>query len=112
MKFENAVNVKPTDHTACYHYGRICLLLGDLDVAEKWLKMAASLKPTHTPTLLCLGKAIVQSNPTYAKTLIAYGLGVYIETRNDISIGKRCNNLQSFHANDFWRSTNTLIVRK
>ena len=111
MKFEQAVSLKPTDHSACYHLGRLCLLLGDLATAEKWLKIAASHKPTHSPTLLCLGKCLVPSSTAHAKALIAYGLGVYIKTRDDISVGKKCANLQSLHGNEFWRPTNTLIVR-
>ena len=79
-------------------------------VAEKCLKYAASLKPTHSETLLCLGKSLQQSNPSQAKLLIAHGLGVYVGVREEVSTGSRCGHLQSFHASEFWRPTNTLIV--
>ncbi len=110
VKYEHAVSVKPTDHQACYHLGRVCLLLGDTAMAEKCLIASASIKPSHSETLFCLGIALAQCNASQAKPLLAHGIETYLSVRQEISVGYRCAHLQSFQANEFWRPTNTLIV--
>ena len=110
LKFEHAVSVKPCDHMPCYQLGRISLLLGDVATAEKCLKVAASIKPTHVETLLCLGKALAQSNPIQSKSLLVLGLGTYFQFREEVSEGSRCMHVTQLHGNEFWRPSNTIIV--
>ena len=112
VKFEHAVSLNPSDHTACYHLGRLSLLLGELAVAEKCLKVAASIKPTHAETLLCLGQAVAQSNPSQAKGLLEFGIGVYLHHREEIAEGIKQPSEELLHGVNFWRPTNTLIVSK
>ena len=110
LKFEHAVSVKPSDHMPCYQLGRISLLLGDVSTAEKCLKVAASIKPTHIETLVCLGKALAQSNPSQSKSLLVLGLGTYLQIREGVSEGSRCMHVTQLHGNEFWRPSNTIIV--
>lgn len=81
-------------------------------MAEKCLKVAASIKPTHAETLLCLGQAVAQSNPSQAKRLLEYGIGVYLYHREEIAEGIKLPSEELLHGVNFWRPTNTLIVSK
>lgn len=109
LKFEHAVTISTTDHSALYNLGRISLLLGDVSVAGICLKLAASVKPTHPETLLCLGQAISSSNPAQAKILLLFGLTHYLKHREQEALGVEAIP-EGFHSNNFWRPTNTLIV--
>ena len=81
-------------------------------MAQKYLKVAASIKPTHAETLLCLGQAVAQSNPSQAKGLLEYGIGIYLHHREEIAEGVKQPSEESLHGVNFWRPTNTLIVSK
>lgn len=101
------MSINPTDHSACYHLGRVSLLLGETDVALKCLKTAASIKPTHPETLLCLGLALADT--AHTKVLLTHGLSTYLQWREDEAEGS-LKQPEILHGGNFWRPTNTLIV--
>ena len=110
MKFEHAMSVKSSDHTSLFHLGRLNLLLGEVPVAETCLKQAASIKPTHSETLFCLGMCL-SNKPDLSKPLLLHGLDMYLRIRQNIAEGIKASITDTLHGNDFWRPTNTLIVR-
>ena len=75
LKFQDACSVKSSDPTACFHLGRLCLLLGDKEEALKFLRNSLAQRPTHSPTRLCLGMALGEK---HAKPLLWNGLTQYL----------------------------------
>ena len=78
LKFQDSCSIKSSDATACFHLGRLCLLLGEKEDAVKYLKNALAQKPTHSPTRLCLGLALGSAQAKHAKPLLWYGLTQYL----------------------------------
>ena len=74
LKFQDSCCIKSSDATACFHLGRLCLLLGEREEAVKYLKAALAQKPTHSPTRFCLGLALGPSEAKHVKPLLWYGL--------------------------------------
>ena len=106
------MSIDPTDHSSCYHLGRLSLLLGETDTATKCLKAASSIKPTHSETLLCLGLALSSSSSStsHAKILLCHGLSGYLQQRENEATGSVIEAQAFLHGSNFWRPTNTLIV--
>ena len=105
------MSVAPTDHSGLYHLGRLSLLLGETNTAGTCLKAAASIKPTHSETLLCLGQVLSSTNPVQAKPLILFGLTTYLQHKEQEALGLETTPEEFLHGTNFWRPTNTLIVR-
>lgn len=78
LKFQDSCSIKSSDAMACFHLGRLCLLLGEKEDAVKYLKMALAQKPTHSPSRFCLGLALGPADAKYAKPLLWYGLTQYL----------------------------------
>jgi tetratricopeptide (TPR) repeat protein len=78
LKFQDACSVRGSDPTACFHLGRLCLLLGDKEEALKFLRNSLAQKPTHSPTRLCLGMALGPAEEKHAKPLLWHGLTQYL----------------------------------
>lgn len=78
LKFQDSCSVNGSDAIACFHLGRLCLLLGEKEEAVKFLKTALAQKPTHSPTRFCLGLALGPSEAKYATPLLWYGLTQYL----------------------------------
>jgi hypothetical protein len=111
IKFEHAVSVCPTDHASCYHLGRLLLLLGDSVPAIACLKGAASIKPTHHETTLCLGLAMSSNGDSsnQVKSFLLDGLQEYLHIKELEAIGSLKPTDNYLHGATFWRSSNTLI---
>ena len=97
LKLQDAVSINSSDPTACYHLGRLCLLLGEREAALQYLTAALALKPTHSPTRLCLGLTLPSSANNHTKVLLVHGLSQYLVT---------------VHAKSFYHPSNTLVVRR
>ena len=69
--------------------------------------MAASIKPTHPDTLLCLGLAI--SAVSSSKLLLSHGLTHYLQEREKETESAK-QKLKGLHSHTFWRPSNALIV--
>ena len=113
LKYEDAVSVSPSDGVACYHLGRLCLLLGDKDSAKEYLTAALSLKPTLSPARLCLGLVLPATSNVHAKNLLLHGLTTYLAEQQSLyetHSQPHKRKLEKLHADVFYRSTNTLIV--
>lgn len=116
LKYQDAVSLDPSDGEACYHMGRLCLLLGERDTAREHLMAAVALKPTLSPARFCLGLVLDSASSSFslhAKTLLVHGLSQYLkemrvlhQTRPEPYKAK----LRELHTTKFYRQTNTLIV--
>lgn len=112
LKYEDAVSVNPSDGDACYHLGRLCLLLGDKSTAKDYLLSAVAMKPTLSPARFCLGLALDATSP-HTKTLLLQGLSRYLTEQQKLYEEKSepaKEKLDKLHASKFYRSNNTLIV--
>lgn len=112
-KFQDAVDLNPSDGVACYHLGRISLLMGDKDAAKEYLMLAVALKPTLSPARFCLGIVLPDDSITHAKPLLLHGLSKYLEEQQILyeenpEPQKRI--LKELHASKFYHGSNTLIV--
>lgn len=74
LKFQDSCSINSSDATACYHLGRLSLLLGEKEEALVYLKAALSQRPTHSPARFCLGLALGPAEAKYAKPLLWHGL--------------------------------------
>ena len=113
LKYKDAVGVNPSDGVACYHLGRLCLLLGETDAAQEYLTAALSLKPTLSPARLCLGLVLPTTSASHAKPLLLHGLAAYLADRQTLcetSGQPHKEKLKELHAEKFYRSSNTIIV--
>ncbi len=113
LKYEDAVGVNPSDGLACYHLGRLCLLLGETDTAKEYLTAALSLKPTLSPARLCLGLVLPTTSAAHAKPLLLHGLAKYLtdqQTLYETSAQPHKEKLKELHADKFYRGSNTIIV--
>ena len=106
-KLQHAVTVKGSDHSSFFHLGRLSLLLGDKQTAESCLLMAASIKPTHPDTLLCLGLAV--SAASSSKLLLSCGLAHYLQERERTAESPE-QKPKNLYSHTFWRPSNALIV--
>lgn len=111
LKYQDAVSTSPSDGEACYHLGRLCLLLGDKDMAKDYLLSAVALKPCLSPARFCLGLALDAS--PHAKTLLLQGLSQYLTDQQKLyeeNPEPQKEKLDRLHAHKFYRNNNTLIV--
>ena len=113
LKLQDAVGINPSDPSACYHLGRLCLLLGEREAALQYLTAALALRPTHSPTRLCLGLVLPPSANVHTKQLLVHGLSQYL------AMVQECHETQQnkttpkdLHGRSFYHSANTLVVRK
>jgi hypothetical protein len=107
------VNVNPSDATACYHLGRISLLLGEKDVAKECLTVALAQKPILSPARFCLGLTLPASSAGHAKPLLAQGLVQYltvIQESHETQAEPERATLSQLNSKIFYRSSNTLLV--
>ena len=112
LKLQDAVTVMPSDATACYHAGRISLLLGEREEALLYLQSALGLKPTLPHIQLCLALALPPAMGGHAKLLLRSGLLTYLsqeQERNEEAEPERAV-LKELHSKILFRSTNTLVV--
>lgn len=110
LKYQDAVSTNPSNGEACYHLGRLCLLLGDKKVAKEYLMAAVALKPTLPAARFCLG--LVLSN-THTKTLLMHGLTEYLAKQRvlyETHPEPYRQKVEELHAVNFFSPTNTLIV--
>lgn len=113
VKYQDAVNLNPSDGVACYHLGRICLLMGDKETAKEYLIPAVALKPTLSPARFCLGIALPAASKDHAKSLLLHGASQYLGKQQllyETHPEPQKENLKELHASKFYRSSNTLIV--
>ena len=91
LKFQDSCSINNSDATACYHMGRLCLLLGEKEEALVYLKATLAQKPMLSPARLCLGLALGPGEGKYAKPLLWHGLTQYLtQVRADThSVGMR-----------------------
>ena len=101
------MSVAPTDHSALYHLGRLSLLLGKTNTAGTCLRAAASIKPTHSETLLCLVQVLSSTNSVQ---LVLFGLTTYLQHKQQEALELETTPEEFLHGTNFWRPTNTLIV--
>lgn len=74
---------------------------------------AVSLKPTLSPARFCLGLALPPTSNANAKSLLIHGLSKYLAEQQKLYETKaqpQKEKLKELHADNFYRSTNTLIV--
>lgn len=112
-KYQDAVSINPSDGLACYHLGRLCLLLGEKDAAKEFLVPAVALKPTLSEARFCLGLTLPPASEAHAKSLLLHGLSQYLAEQQQLyetNPKPQKNLLQQLHANQFYRGSNTLIV--
>lgn len=113
LKYLDAVHINPSDGVACYHLGRLSLLLGEKDIAKEYLMAAVALKPTLSPARFCLGLAFSAAFNVHAKSLLFHGLTQYLAEQQVLYEEKpepHKEKLKELHVNEFYRSNNTLIV--
>ena len=90
LKYQDACSLKSSDPTACFHLGRLSLLLGEREEALEFLKNAVAQKPTHSPTRLCLGMALGAADEKHAKPLLWHGLNQYLMQVGALYRANRC----------------------
>ncbi len=113
VKYQDAVSINPSDGLACYHLGRVCLLLGEREMAKEYLVPAVALKPTLSPARFCLGLALPAASKVHAKSLLLQGLSQYLaehQAHYETNPEPHKRRLKQLHANKFYHSANTLIV--
>lgn len=113
FKYQDAVSIDSSNGVACYHLGRLCLLLGEKEMAKEYLTVAVSLKPTLSPARFCLGLILPFSSNIHTKTLLVHGLTEYLTKQQalcETSPEPHKEKMVELHPNNFYRSTNTLIV--
>ena len=112
-KYRDAVSCNTADAVACYHLGRLCLLLGEVAEAKTYLNAAVSAKPTLSSARFCLGLALAPSNNSHAKNLLVHGLSQYLEQMqvlHETKTDPSRSGVKELHGKQFYRSSNTLIV--
>ena len=113
LKFQDAVSVSPSDATACYHLGRLSLLLGEKDMAKECLMVTLAQKPTLSPARFCLGLTLPASSAGHAKPLLAQGLVQYltvIQECHETQAEPERATLSELNSKTFYRRSNTLLV--
>ena len=113
LKMQDATSINQSDPIACYHMGRICLLLGEKDTAQQYLSAAVAMKPALSPARFCLGQALPTATGKHAKTLLLHGLSQYLTKLQEYHETKpMAVVVDDLHSQSFYRSTNTLLVRR
>ena len=115
LKLQDAVSINPSDPSACYHLGRLCLLLGEREAALQYLTAALALRPTHSPTRLCLGLVLPPSANVHTKQLLVHGLSQYlamVQESHETQAEPNKTTSKDLHGRSFYHSANTLVVRK
>ena len=115
LKLQDAVSINPSDPSACYHLGRLCLLLGERETALQYLTAALALRPTHSPTRLCLGLVLPPSANVHTKQLLVHGLSQYlamVQEHHETKAEPKKTTPKDLHAKSFYHTANTLVVRK
>lgn len=113
LKLLDAVSVSPSDAPACYHAGRLSLLLGERETALQCLRAALGLKPTLPHIQLCLALALPPAMSKHAKALLSSALLQYLnhlQERSESSVDSKTAVLKELHSHTLFRSTNTLVV--
>lgn len=113
LKYQDAVSCNPSDGVACYHLGRVCLLLGERDDAKEYLTAAVALKPSLSPARFCLGLVLAASHVEHAKDLLVHGLSQHLEQIQIVHETKENplrDGVKELHSKRFYRSNNTVIV--
>ena len=111
VKLQDAVSSDTSNPLSCYHLGRLCLLLGEDEVATSLLMSALSLKPTHSESRYCLGVALGTSN--YSKPLLLHGLSEYLRQGQEVNESQPNPtrlNLKELNAKTLYRASNPLVV--
>ena len=112
-KFQDAVHLNPSDGVACYHLGRVSLLMGDKEAAKQYLMPAVALKPTSSPARFCLGIALPADSSRHAKPLLLHGLSEYLTEQQQFyeeNSEPQKRTMKELHASKFYHGSNTLIV--
>lgn len=115
LKLQDATSVSPSDPTACYHMGRLCLLLGEKESAQQYLTAALALKPTLSPARLCLGLSLPPAMEKHSKGLLLHGLSQYLlqlQELHETHAEPETVSAKELHSQCFYRSTNALLVCK
>lgn len=115
LKLQDAVSINPSDPSACYHLGRLCLLLGEREAALQYLTAALALRPTHSATRLCLGLVLPPSANVHTKQLLVHGLSQYlamVQESHETQAEPNKTTSKDLHGRSFYHSANTLVVRK
>ena len=115
LKLQDAVSINPSDPSACYHLGRLCLLLGERETALQYLTAALALRPTHSPTRICLGLVLPPSANVHTKQLLVHGLSQYlamVQEHHETQAEPKKTTPKDLHAKSFYHTANTLVVRK
>lgn len=113
LKYQDAVSVNPSNGMACYHLGRLCLLLGDRDGAKEYLLPAVALKPTLSEARLCLGIALATQSKAHSTKLLLHGLSQYLMERQafyETNAEPQKHTPKQLHANNFYSGSNILIA--
>ena len=113
VKLQDAVSVSSSDGSACYHVGRLCLLLGEKESAREYLNAAVALKPTLSHARFCLGLALAAARNAHAKSLITHGLTEFLaheQVVHETQAEPERQPLKELNSKTFHRGTNTLLV--
>lgn len=107
------MSINPSDAVACYHLGRLSLLLGEKGTAKECLMAALAQKPTLSPARYCLGLALPASSTGHAKPLLAHGLKQYlsiVQESHETQAESQRAIPKELNSKVFYRRSNTLLV--
>ena len=115
LKFQDAASMSPSDPTAVYHAGRVCLLLGEREAARQYLTAALALRPTLSPARLCLGLEMGPEHSKHAMKLLLHGLSQWllrVQEGRETQAEPLREAAKELHGSDFYCTSNTLVVRE
>lgn len=113
LKFLDAVSTNSSDSLACYHLGRLSLLLGENDSSKSYLMTAIALKPTLSEARFCLGLSLPAASNNFVKPLLLHGLSEYLtkeEEKNETQAKSNHVELKELNSKILYRSSNPLLV--
>ena len=113
LKFQDAVSTATSDGLLCYHLGRLCLLLGETELANTHLLAALSLKPTLSEARFCLGLALPTAANSHSKVLLLHGLTEYLRQTQEVNESQanpKRMELRRLNSRTLYRSSNPLMV--
>lgn len=112
---QDAAAINSSDSNACFHAGRICLLLGEMSTAQQYLSAVVALRPTLSHPRLCLGLALAEPTAEkHSRKLLLHGLSQYLswlQELHETQAEQQFIPAKELHAQTFYRSTNTILVR-
>ena len=107
------MSTNSSDSLACYHLGRLCLLLGESDSSKDYLMAAIALKPTFSEARFCLGLSLPATANNFVKPLLLQGLLEYLtqeEEINETQADPKSAEVKELTSKTLYRSSNPLLV--